>query len=61
MTPEAEELLFSAQKQLRISARARAHVIRVSRTIADLESVETIIESHVAEAVQYRMREKVIS
>jgi magnesium chelatase family protein len=57
MTEEASELLVRAHKSLRISARARAHVIRVSRTIADLEGAETITESHVAEAVQYRVPE----
>ncbi len=57
MAPDAEELLFSAQKRLRISARGRTHVIRVARTIADLEASETIDAGHVAEALQYRTRE----
>jgi magnesium chelatase family protein len=57
MTEEASELLVRAHKSLRISARGRAHVIRVSRTIADLEGAETITEPHVAEAVQYRVPE----
>jgi magnesium chelatase family protein len=61
MTEEASELLVRAHKSLRISARGRAHVIRVSRTIADLEGAETIMEAHVAEAVQYRVRERVVS
>ena len=57
MAPDADELIFVAQKQLRISARGRAHVIRVARTIADLEAFETIGAGHVAEALQYRVRE----
>ena len=57
MAPDAEELLFSAQKRLRISARGRTHVIRVARTIADLEALETIGVGHIAEALQYRTRE----
>jgi magnesium chelatase family protein len=57
MAPDAEELLFTAQKRLRISARGRTHVIRVARTIADLEALETIGVGHVAEALQYRTRE----
>ncbi len=57
MDPAAEELLYKAQKQLRISARGRSHVIRMARTIADLEGAARIAEHHLAEAVQYRLRE----
>jgi magnesium chelatase family protein len=57
MSDEAEELLYSAQKRLRISARGRAHVVRVARTIADLEAADTISVEHIAEAIQYRIRE----
>ena len=57
MAPDADELLFCAQKRLRISARGRTHVIRVARTVADLEALETIGAGHVAEALQYRTRE----
>jgi magnesium chelatase family protein len=57
MTPDATQLLIRAHKSLRISARGRAHIIRVARTIADLDENETIASSHVAEAVQYRMPE----
>jgi magnesium chelatase family protein len=56
MEGSAEELLLRAQKQLRISARGRAHVIRVARTIADLESEVSVGAHHIAEAVQYRIR-----
>ena len=56
MDNDAEELLFDAQKRLRISARGRAHVIRVARTIADLDDAERIVVQHVAEAIQYRIR-----
>ncbi|HOZ49377.1 MAG TPA: ATP-binding protein, partial [Candidatus Hydrogenedentes bacterium] len=39
---------------LGFSARAYDKVLRVARTLADLDAVETIAEHHVAEAVQYR-------
>jgi len=57
MDGDAEELLFDAQRRLLISARGRAHVIRVARTIADLADSETIAVDHIAEAIQYRVRE----
>jgi magnesium chelatase family protein len=57
MEADAEELLYGAQKRLRISARGRAHVIRVARTIADLDQKERITVHHIAEAIQYRIRD----
>lgn len=53
----AEKLLISTQRQLRISARGRSQVLRVARTIADLDGVDAITDDHIAEAVQYRMRD----
>jgi len=52
------DLLIRAQKQLRVSARGRGHLLRVSRTIADLEGSDSIRAAHVAEAVQYGVRER---
>jgi magnesium chelatase family protein len=57
MEDDAEELLFGAQKRLRISARGRVHIVRVARTIADLEGSDRISVHDVAEAIQYRIRE----
>jgi magnesium chelatase family protein len=57
MDAAAEKLLLKAQKQLRFSARGRAHIIRMARTIADLDESGDIKAHHVAEAVQYRLRE----
>ena len=57
MTSEAEDLLLNAQKRLRISARGRAHVIRVARTIADIAGAEGVTVHDIAEAIQYHMRE----
>ncbi|MDQ1257745.1 MAG: magnesium chelatase family protein [Candidatus Hydrogenedentes bacterium] len=53
-TPGAKSLLENAINQLGFSARAYDKVLRVARTLADLECVETISENHVSEAVQYR-------
>jgi magnesium chelatase family protein len=52
----AAKLLIRAQKQLRISARGRSHILRVARTIADLEGAEAISDDHIGEAIQYRKR-----
>jgi magnesium chelatase family protein len=56
MESTAETLFLRAQKSLLVSARARGHIVRVARTIADLDGSERILERHVAEAVGYRGR-----
>jgi len=56
MESAAEVLFVRAQKSLLVSARSRGHIVRVARTIADLEGRETLSERHVAEALQYRGR-----
>lgn len=53
-TEAAREILGHAIERLGLSARAYDKVLRVARTIADLDHQETIDEPHVAEAVQYR-------
>ncbi len=50
----AEKLLGAAVGKLGLSARAHQRLLKVSRTIADLEGAETIAAAHVAEAVGYR-------
>jgi len=54
LEPTAEKLFVAAQKKLQVSARARCHIIRVARTIADLDGSNGISSQHVLEAVQYR-------
>ncbi|MBX5448875.1 YifB family Mg chelatase-like AAA ATPase [Thermogemmatispora sp.] len=51
-----QRLLRSAVQQLALSARAFHRMLKVARTIADLEGAERIGPAHVAEAVQYRPR-----
>jgi len=50
----SEKMLENAMRRLGLSARAYDRILKVSRTIADLEGVETINSNHVSEAVGYR-------
>lgn len=56
-TPEASgrALLIKVAERFGLSARGYHRVLRVARTIADLEGSETIRQSHVAEAVSFRL------
>lgn len=54
MTDEAAALLAGAFRQLNLSARAHDRLLKVARTIADLDGSEPIDVRHIAEAVQYR-------
>lgn len=51
---EAKHLLKIAMQNLKLSARAYDRILKVARTIADLEAVPTIMSQHLAEAIQYR-------
>jgi magnesium chelatase family protein len=55
-TPDAagRELLHAAVEKLGLSARAHDKVLRVARTLADLEGAAGVRAAHVAEAIQYR-------
>ena len=52
----AQSLLKAATKQLYLSARAFHRILKLARTIADLEDAGIIKASHLAEAIQYRPR-----
>ncbi len=55
---EGESLLETAIAQLGFSARAYHRILKVARTIADLDGAERIRPPHVAEAIQYRLMDR---
>ncbi|WP_339287161.1 YifB family Mg chelatase-like AAA ATPase [Paenibacillus sp. FSL E2-0201] len=54
LSREGAELLYDILENLGLSMRAHDRIIKLSRTIADLEGVQDITSAHLAEAVQYR-------
>ena len=54
LSPEGEEVLRAAFENLRLSARARSRILKVARTIADLDFSENITPDHLYEAISYR-------
>ena len=54
LTEEGERVLREAFETLHLSARARSRILKVARTIADLEFSEDILPEHLYEAISYR-------
>jgi hypothetical protein len=53
----AQSILKAAASQMHLSARAYHRILKVARTIADLDGSASIAPAHVAEAVQYRPKQ----
>jgi magnesium chelatase family protein len=54
LTSEHRKIMEGAMKNLGLTARGYHRILRVARTIADLEGVEFPVPEHLAEALQYR-------
>ncbi len=55
ITHEGRRLLIEASEKLHLTARAIHRIMKIARTIADLEEEERVLPNHVAEATHYRL------
>lgn len=58
LSEEGDKILREAFDRLKLSARARSRIVKVARTIADLDMSEEILPKHVYEAASYRIYDK---
>lgn len=54
LSPECQKIMEMAFENLKLSARAHDRILRVARTIADIDGEECILPQHIAEAISYR-------
>jgi len=57
LSPECRTMMISAASTMNLTARSYFKVIKIARTIADLEVSKVITTTHLAEALQYRPKE----
>ena len=60
LSPECRTMLMSAVASMNITARSYFKVIKIARTVADLDAQKSISTNHLAEALQYRPKENEI-
>jgi magnesium chelatase family protein len=60
LTDDCLELMKSSVHEMGLSARAHDKILRVARTIADLEASEEILHVHLSEAIQFRLLDRQI-
>ncbi|MBP3284676.1 MAG: YifB family Mg chelatase-like AAA ATPase [Clostridia bacterium] len=58
LSSECDKIMQNAFEKLNLSARAYSRVLKVARTIADLEKSQNIQKNHILEAIQYRSLDK---
>jgi magnesium chelatase family protein len=56
MDEQAQSILRLAMAQLSLSARAFHRILKLARTIADMDRSDILCSHHLAEAIQYRQR-----
>lgn len=58
LSPEEEKLLSDAFDRLKLSVRARDRILKLARTIADVEGEARITKAHLSEAITYRLTDR---
>jgi magnesium chelatase family protein len=58
LDPGAQKLLQDAAEKMRLTARGYHRVLKVARTLADLDDVDSVRRVHLAEALSYRMAQE---